>query len=212
MTGRDQIISDGFEAIDRVCDNYVLLRGFDEVACQSHGGQDIDMLISRKDLDAVTSALASNKFNISVDPAPYRYLYGAKPRVHCRHADFDIMFDLHTSLFYNSIGHDNVCVNVDEAVLDSMFNNRVKTDNCWKYEPSKEDYIVHLCCRVIFDKRGCDEKYTSWIQEAYKDCDEKKVRDLCTLIFYSATDRIVECISNNQSQHLFKTYITSSQY
>ena len=188
------------------------MHGAHQIFDQRDTGQDIDMLVTRQNINELATALTKFGYDVTIHAPDYQYLYGAQPHVHCRHHRLDIMFDLHTSLFYLSVGCDRTYVNVDEKVLQSMFDDKVKVDEPWLYEPSVESYVTHLCCRVIFDKRSCDDKYRNWIQEGYEKCDKNKLRELFKHIFHSVTDSLLECIAENQTKQLYKNYITSSQY
>lgn len=212
MTDRDQLIHRTFSAIDDICDKHVLLHGSHQIFDERAAGQDIDMLVDRSSVSNLATTLSTFGYNVTTHAPNHQYLYGAYPNIHCREPKLDIMFDLHTSLSYLSIGSNATYVNVDSKVLDYMFDNRVKTEDIWMYNPSVESYITHLCCRVIFDKRGCDDKYRAWIEEAYETCDKHKLKQLFELVFHSATESLLQCISERQTKHIFNNYITLSHY
>ena len=90
--------------------------------------------------------------------------------------------------------------------------SKVKVDGVWKYQPSAEDELVHLCCHAIFDKRLVKESYAKRIDYLFKDCDEEKVKWLLDKAFYKVSGTIFKNIKNNKTTEIYNSYISFIDY
>ena len=93
-----------------------------------------------------------------------------------------------------------------------MMNDKIKTNNVWKFQPSPEDELVHLCCHAVFDKRLVKESYAKRIDELFSSCDEKKLKWLLERAFYKVSNNIFEDIKNNRTNEIYNTYISFIDY
>ena len=118
------------------------------------------------------------------------------------------------NLISNAIIRDNELFIFDtgEAIQQSMMKNKVKVDGVWKYQPSAEDELVHLCCHAIFDKRLVKESYAKRIDELFGNCDEEKLKWLLERAFYKVSNNIFEDIKNNRTSEIYNSYISFIDY
>ena len=206
-----ELINSTYKVISDVCEQFVTLRNFDDIPDNCTSNNDIDILISKPDMPALIAAVKPLGYS-KIWTDNVTYLYGAEPHTHFHNVSKDVHFDIVTGLYYRSLADDNIFVNVDEELLKSMFHNKIASDECWMYRPSPEDYLTHICCHVIFDKKQCNDKYASIIHNEFKVCDREKVLKLFNYAFYSLANNLVECIETNQAKRLFDIYLTSCKY
>ena len=90
--------------------------------------------------------------------------------------------------------------------------NKVKVNGVWRYQPSAEDELVHLCFHAIFDKRLVKESYSKRIDELFSDCDEEKLKWLLERAFYKVSNNIFEDIKNNRTSEIYNSYISFIDY
>ena len=76
-----------------------------------------------------------------------------------------------TGAWGQSLGQENYTIG------DYLLNRySTEVDEIWKFQPSPEDELVHLCCHAIFDKRLVKESYSKRIDELFKQAYSGKVR------------------------------------
>ena len=176
-------------------DNFVTIRNFHHIPEESSVENDIDVLIPSEYINNLTEELIKVGYRTQVDNL--RYLYGAEPHIH--YMTDEVHFDIVTGLYYRSSNDLNTFVATNGELTESMMYSKVKVDNVWKYQPSAEDELVHLCCHAIFDKRLVKESYAKRIDELFDDCDEEKLKWLLERAFYKVSNNIFEDIKNNRT-------------
>lgn len=207
---KQELITETFTVINDICDQFVTLRNFDHIPGNCTIDNDIDVLIPGTYMADITAALQSLGYSVRTDNLSY--LYGAEPHIHFLNSEKDVHFDTVTGLYYRSLSDDNIFVNVDKRLLESMLSNRVECKECWMYKPAPEDYLTHICCHVIFDKKLCTDKYADIIHAEFRNCDKEKLSNLFNYAFYTMGDTLLKCIESNEAKYLFDNYMTSTKY
>ena len=204
-----ELINHTFDVISKVTnDNFVTIRNFHHIPEKSSIENDIDVLVPSEYINSLTEKLSKVNYRVQIDNL--RYLYGAEPHIH--YMTNDVHFDIVTGLYYRSSNDLNTFVSANIELNESMMGSKVKVDGVWKYQPSAEDELVHLCCHAIFDKRLVKESYAKRIDYLFKDCDEEKVKWLLDKAFYKVSGTIFKNIKNNKKTEIYNSYISFIDY
>ena len=204
-----ELINYTFDVISKLTDdNFVTIRNFHHIPEESSVENDIDVLIPSEYINNLTEELVKVGYRTQVDNL--RYLYGAEPHIH--YMTNELHFDIVTGLYYRSSNDLNTFVKINNELTDSMMKNKVKVNGVWRYQPSAEDELVHLCCHAIFDKRLVKESYSKRIDELFSDCDEEKLKWLLERAFYKVSNNIFEDIKNNRTSEIYNSYISFIDY
>jgi len=204
-----ELINHTFDVISKLTDdNFVTIRNFHHIPEESSVENDIDVLIPSEYINNLTEELVKVGYRTQIDNL--RYLYGAEPHIH--YMTNELHFDIVTGLYYRSSNDLNTFVKINNELTDSMIKNKVKVNGVWKYQPSAEDELVHLCCHAIFDKRLVKESYAKRIDELFNDCDEEKLKWLLERAFYKVSNNIFEDIKNNRTSEIYSSYISFIDY
>ena len=204
-----ELINYTFDVISKLTDdNFVTIRNFHHIPEESSVENDIDVLIPSEYINNLTEELVKVGYRTQVDNL--RYLYGAEPHIH--YMTNELHFDIVTGLYYRSSNDLNTFVKINNELTDSMMKNKVKVNGVWRYQPSAEDELVHLCCHAIFDKRLVKESYSKRIDELFGDCDEEKLKWLLERAFYKVSNNIFEDIKNNRTSEIYNSYISFIDY
>ena len=204
-----ELINNTFDVISKLTDdNFVTIRNFHHIPEESSVENDIDVLIPSEYINNLTEELVKVGYRTQVDNL--RYLYGAEPHIH--YMTNELHFDIVTGLYYRSSNDLNTFVKINNELTDSMMKNKVKVNGVWRYQPSAEDELVHLCCHAIFDKRLVKESYSKRIDELFSDCDEEKLKWLLERAFYKVSNNIFEDIKNNRTSEIYNSYISFIDY
>ena len=73
---------------------------------------------------------------------------------------------------------------LDIIVQESVWKNKLKDNQIWKYTLSKEDEFIHLITRSIFDKKEFTTPYISRIEEIIQEIDIDDVLEKLDVIFF----------------------------
>ena len=204
-----ELINHTFDVISKLTnDNFVTIRNFHHIPEESSVENDIDVLIPSEYINNLTEELIKVGYRTQVDNL--RYLYGAEPHIH--YMTDEVHFDIVTGLYYRSSNDLNTFVRTNNELNESMMKSKVKVDGVWKYQPSAEDELVHLCCHAIFDKRLVKESYSKRIDELFNLCDEEKLKWLLEKAFYKVSNNIFEDIKNNRTNEIYNSYVSFIDY
>ena len=204
-----ELINHTFDVISKLTgDDFVTIRNFHHIPEESSVENDIDILIPSKYINNLTEELSKVGYRTQVDNL--RYLYGAEPHIH--YMTDEVHFDIVTGLYYRSSNDLNTFVKTNNELNESIMKSKVKVNGVWKYQPSAEDELVHLCCHAIFDKRLVKESYSKRTDELFGDCDEEKLKWLLERAFYKVSNNIFEDIKNNRTSEIYNSYISFIDY
>tara|TARA_Y100001963_G_scaffold112877_1_gene156316 strand:+ start:471 stop:1103 length:633 start_codon:yes stop_codon:yes gene_type:complete len=205
------LIKETFNTIDEISDgDFVTIRNFDDIPDNTSLKNDIDVFLPVQFMMSLAKKLDSEGYDVYQDQL--NYMYGAQPHVHFKHKELDVHFDMVTGLYYRSSMNLNLFVNISDELSVSMFKNRKEVDEIWKFQPSPEDELVHLCCHAVFDKRETKPKYSKRINELFKSSDKDKVKHLLDIAFYKVSDAIYDSIVKGDTTDLYKDYMSYSNY
>jgi len=212
-----ELIKDTFNKLDEKFE-FVTLRNFHHIPDMSSCDNDIDIIIKKENYDAVNQFLKDLGYDVYYDNTlprinvVHKYIYGAMSHLHAVNRKMDVHFDVVCGLYYRSLEDINIFVGGFESLENSLWENKISVDACYKYRTSDEDLLSHLVCHCIFDKRKVTHKYENRILELYSKSDKNKLKELFDLSFYKASDYILSLIESGNIKNLYKNYIQYSNY
>tara|TARA_Y100000296_G_C5124116_1_gene231939 strand:+ start:115 stop:744 length:630 start_codon:yes stop_codon:yes gene_type:complete len=172
---------------------------------QSSKKNDIDLIIRKKDAKEYSKYMISLGYRMSYDGE--RYLHGARSHIHCVHKTMDVHFDTVLGLYYRSLFDKNLFIGGFDDLENSIFDNKIAVKECYKYMPSAEDLLTHLCCHSIFDKREVTPTYGKTIEDLYNKVDMARLRELFKMVFHDASDHLIDVMGNGNVYELYTQYI-----
>jgi hypothetical protein len=211
-TAKSDLVIKIFDALDAQEINFVTMRGFDLIPHKVSQEQDVDLLVHPDSVKLATQLFKNHGFNAtSIDPKDTVYLYGAHPGIYFVHKPLDIAIHVVEELAYKSL---NKCemVPLDKNLQESIFENKRRVDEIWKYMPSYEDEFLMLLCRCIYDKRTMPQKYMDRIKELFRITNMDKLQEYCSSVFMKSTPMLLSTIANGETECIFERYITFCDY
>jgi hypothetical protein len=205
-----EIIKHTFEELDKNFE-FLTLRNFHLIPEQASCDNDIDLLVHKRDYEKVAAFMQDLGYEITYDQG-YEYLYGAVSHIHCVNREKDVHFDIVAGLYYRSLANPQIFVGGFEDLERSMWENKVNSDACWKYEPSIEDQLTHICSHSIFDKRKVTSSYENKIKELYEISDKERLTRLFEMSFFKVASHLLTIIKGGDCTNLFNEYVGYSQY
>ena len=207
---KTELIENTFEELDKRFE-FLTLRNFHHIPNQSSIKNDIDILTKKEDLPEVEKFMQDLGYKTSFDQG-FRYLYGAVSHLHCMVPPKDVHFDIVGGLYYRSFSDPQIFVGGFEELEQSMWDNKLSSSGCWKYTPSTEDELTHLCSHSIFDKREVTPTYQNRIKELFSISDEDRLKMLFERSFYKVSSHLLSIIKGGDCSTLVKEYVGYSQY
>ncbi|SVA57034.1 uncharacterized protein METZ01_LOCUS109888 [marine metagenome] len=208
--GNIQYLNQTLNILQDIEINFMMLRGFDEYE-QCSKDNDIDILIHPKDIDKAQAEL--------IDTLGYRVviqnsqmLYDAKPKRHFYQDKYDLHLDVVEGLYYCSMNDKNLFVPIAEPLQKTIWEDKVKVERPWHFQPSNEDLLVHLCCHCLFDKGKIPKKYISQIRLLYEECNTKLLRTKMEWAFYKMGLPMLDVIGSGNITDLPRAYTQSASY
>tara|TARA_A100001037_G_C15129723_1_gene628075 strand:+ start:493 stop:1125 length:633 start_codon:yes stop_codon:yes gene_type:complete len=190
--------------------DFVVLRNFDLIPDYCSLENDIDLLVSKDDISKLNDIMATLGYSNYDDKGIY--LYGAEPHRHYINKEMNVHFDVVNGLYYRSLLNHDWFVKIDEPLQHSILKHKLTTESFWKYRPSTEDLVLHLCCHCIFDKKSVSQKYSDVILHEYQLSNKSKLHNDFEQVFFKASDLIIEQLENKNVNDLFESYISYSKY
>lgn len=206
---KKDLIERTFDGINERFD-FVTLRNFELIPHDSSRANDIDIIIRKGDKEEYSKYMTSLGYSLSYDSESY--IYEAESHIHCVNPSLDVHFDTVTGLYYRSLSDMNLFVGGFKELEDSLFDNKLSVNKCYKYIPSPEDLLTHLCCHCIFDKRNVPQKYQNSINNLFLDCNEPKLDSLFKLAFHKASSYLISLIKEGEVGSLYLKYIGYQDY
>ena len=207
---KSEVIQHTFEELNKNFE-FLTLRNFHLIPEQSSVENDIDLLIRKEDYEKVATFMQNLGYVVTYDNG-HQYLYGAVSHIHCVKQDKNIHFDIVAGLYYRSLSNLQIFVGGFEELEKSMWDNKVVSNACWKYEPSTEDQLTHLCSHSIFDKRKVTSSYENKIKELYEIANKDRLKSLFDLSFFKVASHLLAIIKGGDCSNLFNEYVGYSQY
>lgn len=211
-TTKSDLVIEIFNALDAQNVNFVTLRGFDLIPHHVSKKQDVDLLVHPDSIDRAKQIFQHCGFEpVPIDPKDTVYMYGTHPSIFFVNEPFDIAFHVIEELSYKSLNRGEM-VPLDEPLQTSIFKNKRRVEEIWKYMPSVEDEFLMLLCRCIYDKRTVPQNYKDRIEELFQKTTTDKLRECCQQVFLKSTPILLSSIGENQTDRIFERYITFSNY
>ena len=88
----------------------------------------------------------------------------------------------------------------------------METNDIWRYRLSPESEVVHLACRIIFDKRKVPTHYKEKLEKSLDKCDKDKLKYVFGLALFKAGYHISELVVEKKFNNLFQEYVQFSDY
>ena len=207
---KDNIVKSIFNYLVNEQLDYVVLRNFEDIPEKLSMENDLDLLINKSEMHFFDKIIRSFGFELYKDKGVY--LYGAQPHYHYIFTDINLHLDVVDGLYYKSPLDENCFVKIDNILQKSILEKKLEVDNFWKYRPSYEDLVTHLCCHCIFDKKQVDNKYAYIIENEYKKCSEYTLSSYLKKVFFKASNMVLECIKNRQTSMMYERYTKFKDY
>lgn len=212
QTTKVDVVKRIFDELESQQVNFVTLRGFNLIPYDVSIKQDVDLLIHPDSIEQAKQIFNHFGFECTHPKAPdATFLYGTHPNLWCDHKQLDIRLDVVQELAYKGL---NKCemVPMDKELQISIFHNKRKVDEIWKYMPSYEDEFLMLICRSIYDKRTVQKNYKDKIEQLFDKVNPQKIQRHCKIVFLKFTPQLIETIEKKETEHIFERYITFSDY
>jgi hypothetical protein len=192
--------------------DFVTLRGFDLMPNEVSIKQDVDLLIHPDSIRAASEVFMNNGFTATnIDPADTVYLYSANPSIFFRHEPLDVAFHVVQELSYKGLNQGEM-VPMDKELQVSIFENKRRVDEIWKYMPSYEEEALMLICRCIYDKRTVPQSYKARIEKLFETVTPERLQKYCEFVFLKFTPLLLSLIEKKKTEYIFEKYITFCDY
>lgn len=196
--------------------SYILLRNINhELPDNLKVGKDIDLLVQKHEEQEFKVFFNNNGYNPIKHP--FRndtFLYGVDRFEFKYNNNNKILFDLNFQLAVRSLDVGQ-WIPLDQEIQDSAWRNMrfEKSNSGFSYWTlSREDELVTLVSRSIFDKKNFDEGYIRRIEELMPLVSLCEVEYKLRLIFFKFTPYLVSLISNKQYQNIIYNYLKFKEY
>lgn len=191
---------------------YMLLRGFDDIPDLVTLENDIDLLCKKSHQKNLIKCFKHFNFNYYTDSrTSNKYLYHAQPHCHFVSKKYDLHFDIVFSLSYRSLNNGE-WVSVHQVLQDSIWNNMIKVDKSWVYQPNPKDMAIHLLCHCIFDKKQFLDKHIKSLDNILPDLDGDELSTLLELVFFRFSPHLITHIYNGTYHDIIESYNSFSDY
>lgn len=211
IDNRLNLIKKTFDILDEFCFEFVLLRGIDAIESQ-HSNKDFDLLVRPKDIRNLEQVLLDFGYTVSTENNKgMLYLYGASPSKHFRINEAFIHFDITAALQYRAL-NGNAIVAVNTVLQEAIFAEKKSVEAVWRYIPSPEDELTHLCCRSIFDHNKVLKTHKQRMEILRNEVDETRLLAKLKLIFYKFSGTLWGIIQENKFTSVFDEYISFTDY
>ena len=190
---------------------YMVLRGFSDIPAKVNLDNDIDLLCMDSYKEPIIKIFKSFGFKYYSDSRiTNQYLYQAQPHYHFKSKKADLHFDIVFNLAYKS-PNQGEWVSVDQNLQDSIWNNMIKVDESWVFQPSPDDFIIHVLCHCIFDKKNFHAKHVKSI-EMLGELNFSELAPKLELIFFKFTPYLIEHLKKGEYNRIIENYIAFSDY
>lgn len=191
---------------------YMVLRGFAEIPSEVNLHNDIDLLCKNSNKEQIIETFKSLKFKYYIDSKiSNQYLYHAQPHYHFTSRKLDLHFDVVFNLAYRS-PNNGEWVSVHQYLQDSIWNNMIKVNQSWIFQPHSSDLIIHILCHCIFDKKRFDDKHVKCIENELVYVNIEDLASMLELIFFKFTIRLIQYVQCGRYNDILREYLSFSEY
>ena len=180
-------------------DNFIILSTHD----------DIDILVDGEDKYKIINVFNDLGFRAKIKKPTTECLYYAEHDIQFFKDKFH--YDLHSNLCYNGL-KPNSYIPIDKAFEDYCFKTKIKTNDVWKFKLSTEAEIVHLTCRIIFDKKEVPLHYKKKLEELITKVNEKELYYAFELALFKYAKHAHQLILSKNFEQLPTSYIACCDY
>lgn len=213
MTNKDELLF-LFDELHELNIEYVVLRDLDRVLPDKiTADKDIDLLVRDKDKERYRDLLKKCGYRKIRHPWDFGnnfvFLYAATP------FDFyikgDIRLDISYQMCCRSINAGE-WMPVDNIIQQSVWETRsIRTGEKW-YRLSREDELIHLLTRCIFDKKEFSDKYINRIEELMPKVNIHDVENKLLKVVFNFTQLLLNMIKKSEYAEINKSYLTFMAY
>jgi hypothetical protein len=187
---------------------YCVLRDFFQNGSVSG---DVDILFHPADKQVLHSILKKEKWFKVLHPydnlTDFSFLYGMDEFEFF--AKGELRLDICFQLCCRSIDK-KYWLPLDLAIQESVFDDRVRYRDYYKL--SKEDELVHLTTRCVFDKRQFPLNYKERIVEIYPECDKSRLKEKLSFVYFNAFHLVIDAVESNNFDCLISKYLSYCEY
>lgn len=170
---------------------------------------DIDILADNKYKKSIINVFESLGFRSETKNPQSECLYYAEHDI--QFFKDDLHYDLHSGLCYNGL-KPNSYIPIDNQFEAYCFKNRIKTNDEWRYKLSVESEIVHLTCRIIFDKKQVPQHYEDRLKDLITKVDEKELMYAFELSLFDYAKHAHRLVLDGRFTELPNNYISCCDY
>tara|TARA_R110001583_G_scaffold27803_1_gene99141 strand:- start:13863 stop:14471 length:609 start_codon:yes stop_codon:yes gene_type:complete len=192
---------------DKTEDNFIILSTHD----------DIDILVDGEHKYKIINVFNDLGFRAEIKKPNSECLYYAEHDIQFFLEDtthmtpFKLHYDLHSNLCYNGL-KPNSYIPIDKAFENYCFKTKIKTNDVWKFNLSTEAEIVHLACRIIFDKKEVPQHYKVRLEELITRVNEKELYYAFELALFKYAKHAHQLILSKNFEQLPTSYIACCDY
>ena len=173
---------------------------------------DLELLCDVTEKDKIFRIFKKLKYIHSQDSLENNtYLYNALPHDHFRKVESDIHVDIVYNLSYKS-PNKGEWVSVHKELQESIWDNKIKVNRFWLYQPSELDEFIHIICHSIFDKQEFKTKHIDRINYLYPIINKKDACMKLSLVFFKFAPYLIEKIQDRKYKEIFKSFLQFTKY
>jgi len=184
---------------EKTQDNFIILSTND----------DIDVLVRGISKHKVTNLFRNLGFRAETKDPNKECLYYAEHDIQFFKDNFH--YDLHSNLCYNGL-KPNSYIPIDKAFENYCFSTRVKTNDVWRYSLSPEAEVVHLTCRIVFDKKKVPIHYKNRFEELIPKINKEELYKAFELALFKYAKHAYKLILDKKYDQLPTSYISCCDY
>lgn len=208
----EKFVSSFFLKLNRSNINYILLRNLNnELPDKLPFNKDIDLIINEFDELKFDTFLQNDGWKKKKHPlGHFPYLYGLKPfKFYFKNG---VKLDVCYQLACRSLNKGE-WFPLDMEIQTDLWNDKIIIKNKpWRFTLSKNDELVHLTTRCIFDKKKFSDDYINRIEELLPEIDSEKVFNKFNLIFFKYSKILLQKLTNKEYDNIIINYLQFKNY
>lgn len=203
-----------FEDLNRNGIEYVLLRNLGNEFPSNHSSdKDMDILVHKRSQKPFHELMSKGCWKKIQHPWDFGnnfiFLYAMDPFE--MYIKSNLNLDVCYQLNCRSI-NDGEWMPLDQSINDSVWINKQKNSVFPWFEMCREDQLVHLITRCIFDKKRFPTEYINEIDALYQKVDLEMLREKLKYVFFKFTPVLMKNIENSAYENLVNKYLQFSDY
>ena len=140
----------------------------------------------------------------------YPYLYGIKPFkfYHKNKVNLDVCFQLSCRSM-----NKGEWFPLDMQIQEDLWLNKRQVHNRpWRYRLAKEDEVLHLVTRSVFDKNKFTNLYIDRIEELINEVDFEILNQKFKLVFFNYTRPLIDALKIRSYKNIIHNYVKFKEY